>query len=55
MILQTMEDMPKSCKGCPHSDHEAWCLEPGSWKDRYYLPDDCISNACPYGWGNEDE
>ena len=48
------EEKPKSCKECPHSDHEAWCLEPGDWRDRYYLPDDCINSNCPFGWGNED-
>lgn len=39
--------MPESCKECPFSDHEAWCLVPGNWQERYYCPDDCISDDCP--------
>ena len=40
-------EMPKNCKECPFSDHEAWCLIPGSWKERYYCPDDERSEHCP--------
>ena len=43
---------PENCKNCPFSDHEAWCLVPGNWKERYYLPDDKISQYCPF-WEND--
>ncbi len=46
VIVKGME-MPKNCKDCPLSDHEAWCLIPGSWRERYYCPDDERSNDCP--------
>ena len=46
VIVKNME-MPKNCKECPFSDHEAWCLIPGSWKERYYCPDDERSEHCP--------
>lgn len=46
VIVKNME-MPKNCKECPFSDHEAWCLIPGSWKERYYCPDDERSDDCP--------
>ena len=39
--------MPKNCKECPFSDHEAWCLIPGDWRERYYCPDDERSDDCP--------
>lgn len=40
-------DMPKNCKECPFSDHEAWCLIPGDWRKRYYCPDNEVSDDCP--------
>lgn len=40
-------DMPKNCKDCPFSDHEAWCLIPGDWRERYYCPDNERSEYCP--------
>ena len=46
VIVKNME-MPKNCKDCPFSDHEAWCLIPGSWRERYYCPDDERSADCP--------
>ena len=46
VLIKGME-MPKNCKDCPFSDHEAWCLIPGSWRERYYCPDDERSNDCP--------
>ena len=46
VIVKNME-MPKNCKTCPFSDHEAWCLIPGSWRERYYCPDDERSADCP--------
>ena len=46
ILIQGME-MPKNCKDCPFSDHEAWCLIPGSWRERYYCPDDERSADCP--------
>lgn len=46
ILIRGME-MPKNCKDCPFSDHEAWCLIPGSWKERYYCPDDERSEYCP--------
>ena len=46
ILIRDME-MPKNCKDCPLSDHEAWCLIPGSWRERYYCPDDERSNDCP--------
>ncbi len=46
ILIQGME-MPKNCKDCPFSDHEAWCLIPGSWRERYYCPDDERSDDCP--------
>ena len=46
VIVKNME-MPKNCKDCPFSDHEAWCLIPGSWRERYYCPDDERSEYCP--------
>lgn len=39
--------MPKNCKTCPFSDHEAWCLIPGDWRERYYCPDNERSEYCP--------
>lgn len=39
--------MPENCKECPFSDHEAWCLIPGNWRERYYCPDDYVSEHCP--------
>ena len=46
ILIKGME-MPKNCKDCPFSDHEAWCLIPGSWRERYYCPDDERSEHCP--------
>ena len=46
VIVKNME-MPKNCKDCPFSDHEAWCLIPGDWRERYYCPDDERSEYCP--------
>lgn len=46
VIVKGME-MPKNCKTCPFSDHEAWCLIPGDWRERYYCPDDERSEYCP--------
>ena len=46
ILIQGME-MPKNCKECPFSDHEAWCLLPGDWRERYYCPDDERSDDCP--------
>ena len=40
-------EMPQNCKTCPFSDHEAWCLIPGDWRERYYCPDDERSEYCP--------
>ena len=40
-------EMPNNCKECPFSDHEAWCLIPGDWRERYYCPDDERSEFCP--------
>lgn len=46
LIIKGME-MPKNCKECPFSDHQAWCLIPGDWRERYYCPDDEVSEHCP--------
>lgn len=46
VIVKGME-MPKNCKTCPFSDHEAWCLIPGDWRERYYCPDNERSEYCP--------
>ena len=46
VIVKGME-MPQNCKTCPFSDHEAWCLIPGDWRERYYCPDDERSEYCP--------
>ena len=46
VIVKGME-MPKNCKDCPFSDHEAWCLIPGDWRERYYCPNDERSEYCP--------
>lgn len=46
IYIKDME-MPKSCKECPFSDHEAWCLIPGNWRKRYYCPTDEVSDDCP--------
>lgn len=46
VIIKGME-MPKTCKECPFSDHEAWCLIPGDWRERYYMPKDERSKYCP--------
>lgn len=46
LIIKGME-MPKNCKDCPFSDHQAWCLIPGDWRERYYCPDDEVSEHCP--------
>lgn len=46
VIVKGME-MPKNCKDCPFSDHEAWCLIPGDWRERYYCPHDVVSEFCP--------
>ena len=46
IIIENMK-MPKTCKECPFSDHETWCLIPGDWRKRYYLPDDERSEHCP--------
>ena len=40
-------EMPKNCQDCPFSDHEAWCLIPGDWRERYYCPHDVVSEFCP--------
>ncbi len=46
VFIKGME-MPKNCKECPFSDHQAWCLIPGEWRERYYCPDDEVSEHCP--------
>ena len=46
VLIKGME-MPKNCKDCPFSDHEAWCLIPGDWRERYYCPHDVVSEFCP--------
>lgn len=46
IMIKDME-MPKTCKECPFSDHEAWCLIPGDWRERYYIPKDERSKYCP--------
>lgn len=46
ILIRGME-MPKNCKDCPFSDHEAWCLIPGDWRERYYCPDNERSEYCP--------
>lgn len=46
VIVKGME-MPKNCKDCPFSDHEAWCLIPGDTKERYYCPKNKVSEHCP--------
>lgn len=46
IMIKGME-MPKNCKECPFSDHEAWCLIPGDWRERYYMPKDERSKYCP--------
>ena len=46
IMIKDME-MPKNCKECPFSDHEAWCLIPGDWRERYYMPEDERSEHCP--------
>lgn len=46
IMIKGME-MPKTCKECPFSDHEAWCLIPGDWRERYYMPKDERSKYCP--------
>lgn len=46
IIIKDMK-MPKTCKECPFSDHEAWCLIPGDWRERYYMPEDERSEHCP--------
>lgn len=48
------ESKPENCVECPYSDHEAWCLLPGDWRIRYYLPDDCISESCPIWFQKKD-
>lgn len=41
-------EMPKNCKECPFSDHIAWCLIPGDWRERYYMPTESErSKYCP--------
>lgn len=46
ILIRGME-MPKNRKDCPFSDHEAWCLIPGDWRERYYCPDNERSEYCP--------
>lgn len=46
IMIKGME-MPKTCKECPFSDHEAWCLISGDWRERYYMPKDERSKYCP--------
>ena len=46
ILIKDME-MPKSCMECPFSDKIAWCLVPGNWRQRYYLPEEGISEDCP--------
>lgn len=46
IMIKGME-MPKTCKECPFSDHEAWCLILGDWRERYYMPKDERSKYCP--------
>jgi len=46
-MIQIDMKMPKSCKECPFGDHEAWCLVPGNWRERYYMPTDEVSECCP--------
>ncbi len=46
IYIKDME-MPTSCKDCPFSDHQAWCLIPGDWHKRYYCPDNEVSADCP--------
>lgn len=41
------QKQPKSCVECPYGDHEAWCLIDGDWRERYYMPEDKISENCP--------
>lgn len=46
ILIKDME-MPKSCMECPFSDKIAWCLVPGDWRQRYYMPEEDISEDCP--------
>lgn len=46
IYIKDME-MPTSCKTCPFSDHQAWCLIPGDWRKRYYCPDSEVNEYCP--------
>ena len=46
VLIKGME-MPESCRKCPLSDKEAWCLIPGNWRERYYMPASGRSEYCP--------
>lgn len=39
VLIKGMQ-MPENYKECPFSDHEGWCLIPGSWQERYHCPGD---------------
>lgn len=46
ILIKDME-MPKDCKSCPLGDNESWCLIPGDWHKRYYMPENGRSKYCP--------
>ena len=39
--------MPASCQECPFNCENAWCLVPGDWRERYYIPRGDVSEYCP--------
>lgn len=46
ILIKGME-MPENCRNCPFSDKEAWCLIPGDWRERNYMPSSGRSEYCP--------
>lgn len=52
IIIKGM-DMPKSCKDCPFNSDNAWCLVPGSWRDRYHIPQSGRSEVCPLQYSED--
>lgn len=46
VVIKDM-DMPNSCQECPFNSDNAWCLVPGNWRDRYYIPRSGRSEVCP--------
>lgn len=46
MIISLDMGMPRDCKTCPFRN-SSWCIVPGNWRERYYIPESGRSEYCP--------